>query len=167
MSDEAMAAALPGGKEYTVGKYLQLVAALRKKAASLGDRGARRTRVCTDRGHTSVQRERAAFSFMHVAFLKAPCNLERRPSDRPTAYGTANPHLTHNRLSPGPDDGKAWTARDVERALWASAAAAEATAKSGRRKASSAAKPSGKRPEAARGKPQSGGGAAKRRKATG
>ena len=35
MSDEAMAAALPGRPEYTVKKYIQLVEALRKKAATL------------------------------------------------------------------------------------------------------------------------------------
>ena len=35
MSDEAMAAALPGRPEYTVKKYIQLVEALRKKAAAL------------------------------------------------------------------------------------------------------------------------------------
>ena len=46
MSDEAMAAALPGGKDYTVAKYLQLAAALRKRAVSLGDRGACRTWIC-------------------------------------------------------------------------------------------------------------------------
>ncbi len=52
MSDEAMAAALPGGKEYTVGKYLQLVAALRKKAASLGDCGAHAGPVFVQSGTT-------------------------------------------------------------------------------------------------------------------
>ena len=35
MSDEAMAAALPGRPEYTVKKYLRLVTALRAKAESL------------------------------------------------------------------------------------------------------------------------------------
>lgn len=35
MSDEAMAAALPGRPEYTVKKYIQLVEALRDKAAAL------------------------------------------------------------------------------------------------------------------------------------
>ena len=35
MSDEAIAAALPGKPEYKVKKYAQLVAALRKKAADL------------------------------------------------------------------------------------------------------------------------------------
>ncbi len=35
MSDEAMAAALPGRPEYTVKKYLHLVTALRTKAESL------------------------------------------------------------------------------------------------------------------------------------
>ena len=39
MSDEAMAAALPVGKDYTVPKYLQLVKALRGKAVKLGKRG--------------------------------------------------------------------------------------------------------------------------------
>ncbi|KAA6425292.1 MAG: hypothetical protein FRX49_04786 [Trebouxia sp. A1-2] len=37
MSDEAMAAALPGRPEYTVKKYLQLVTALRSKAESLSN----------------------------------------------------------------------------------------------------------------------------------
>ncbi len=32
-------AALPGGKDYTVPKYLQLVQALRRRAAKLGKRG--------------------------------------------------------------------------------------------------------------------------------
>ena len=35
MSDEGMAAALPGRPEYTVKKYLRLVTALRTKAESL------------------------------------------------------------------------------------------------------------------------------------
>lgn len=35
MSDEALAAALPGRPEYTVKKYIQLVEALRDKAAAL------------------------------------------------------------------------------------------------------------------------------------
>ena len=37
MSDEAMAATLPGRPEYTVKKYLHLVTALRTKAESLTD----------------------------------------------------------------------------------------------------------------------------------
>lgn len=39
MSDEAMAAALPGRPEYTVKKYLPLVEALRRKAEALSNAG--------------------------------------------------------------------------------------------------------------------------------
>ena len=35
MSDEALAAAVPGRPEYTVKKYIQLVEALRNKATAL------------------------------------------------------------------------------------------------------------------------------------
>ena len=45
MSDEAMAASLPGPKAYTAKRYLELVTALRKKAAELGQHG---ERCCSD-----------------------------------------------------------------------------------------------------------------------
>lgn len=53
MSDEALAAALPGRPEYTVKKYLQLVEALRDKAAALTSSSGQRRKKATPTVHSA------------------------------------------------------------------------------------------------------------------
>lgn len=55
MSDEALAAALSGRPEYTVKKYIQLVEALRDKAAALTSSSGQRRKEATPGAH-SLQR---------------------------------------------------------------------------------------------------------------
>ena len=73
MSDEALAAALPGRPEYTVKKYIQLVEALRAKAAALTSSSGQhweRQQQYLDHGPESHQRQQ---HYLHTHTANKEC----------------------------------------------------------------------------------------------